>query len=215
MNIKLPFTLTERDYVSGIQAGNPAMERKFYEYCRKYYEETGRKIFGQDNVSHDDFFQDAFLQIWTEIQNGRIHLVDNVIYRIHADGKDEKMTSMLKSFLITIIRNQYMKSKRHVAVDIDNASRSDIQKIEDLLNYESADKELKHQVVDDCVANLPARCKEILTLFYFKKKSLDEILQIRQENTSKDGLKSAKSKCMRQLEDRIVVSFKEYNISLC
>lgn len=215
MNIKLPFTLTERDYVSGIQAGNPAMERKFYEYCRKYYEETGRKIFGQDNVSHEDFFQDAFLQIWTEIQNGRIHLVDGAIYRIKADGSDEEMTAKLNSFLMTIVKNQYAKTKRHTSVDIDNAGKFDIMKIEELLNYDDADKELKHQVVDDCVANLPARCKEILTLFYFKKKSLDEILQIRQENTSKDGLKSAKSKCMRQLEDRIVVSFKEYNISLC
>ena len=82
---------------------------------------------------------------------------------------------------------------------------------DELLSYDDADKELKHQVVDDCVANLPARCKEILTLFYFKKKSLDEILQIRQENTSKDGLKSAKSKCMRQLEERIIETFKEYN----
>ena len=57
--------------------------------------------------------------------------------------------------------------------------------------------------------------KEILTLFYFKKKSLDEILAIRQENSTKDGLKTAKSKCMRQLEGRIIETFKEYNISLC
>lgn len=215
MKIRLPFTLTEYDYVCGIQAGNPVMERKFYDYCRQYYEETNRKIFGDDNVSHEDFFQEAFIQIWTEIQNGRIHLVDKAIHRIKADGSDEVMTAKLKSFLMTIVKNQYAKSKRHIAVDIDNAGKSDLMKIEELLSYDDADKELKHQVVDDCVANLPARCKEILTLFYYKKKSLDEILQIRQENTSKDGLKSAKSKCMRQLEGRIIETFKEYNISLC
>lgn len=76
------------------------MERKFYDYCRQYYEETNRKIFGDDNVAHEDFFQEAFIQIWTEIQNGRIHLVDKVIYRIKADGSDEEMTAKLKSFLI-------------------------------------------------------------------------------------------------------------------
>ena len=166
-------------------------------------------------MAHEDFFQEAFIQIWTEIQNGRIHLVDKAIYRIKADGSDEEMTAKLKSFLMTIVKNQYAKSKRHIAVDIDNAGKSDLMKIEELLNYDDADKELKHQVVDDCVANLPARCKEILTLFYFKKKSLDEILAIRQENSTKDGLKTAKSKCMRQLEGRIIETFKEYNISLC
>lgn len=215
MKIILPFTLTERDYVSGIQGGNPAMERHFYNYCRRYYEETARKIFADDNVSHEDFFQDAFVQVWTEIQNGRIHLVDGVIYRVHSDGKDEKMTSMLKSFLITIVRNQYAKSKRHITVNMDKVGKEDMIKIEDFLGYDSADKELKQQVVDDCVADLPARCKEILTLFYFKKKSLDEILRIRQENSTKDGLKTAKSKCMRQLKGRVIDSFRKYNISLC
>ena len=215
MKIKLPFILTEYDFVSGIQMGNPVMERKFYDYCEQYFQETKRKICGDRNVLLDDFFHEAFVQIWTEIQNGRIHLVNGAIFRIKADGSDEKMTAKLKSFLMTIVRNSYLKSIGKVYVDIDNAGKSDIMKIEELYNYDDADKELKHQIVDDCVANLPSRCKEILTLFYFKKKSLDEILQIRQENTSKDGLKSAKSKCMRQLELRIIDSFKEYNISLC
>ena len=216
MTIRLPFKqFTDTDYVTGIQAGNPAMERKFYDHCRGYYEDVKHKLFGDDNVSHEDFFQDAFIQIWTEIQNRRIHLVDGSVYRIKADGTDGKMTARLTSFMVVIIKNQYLKTKRHKTVDIDNAGKADLMQIEELLQYDSADKELKHQLVDDCVADLPARCKEILTLFYFKKKSLDEILQIRRENTSKDGLKSAKSKCMRQLEGRIIESFGEFSISLC
>ena len=215
MTIKLPFTLTDKDFVLGIQSGNPAMESKFYSHCRKYYDEVGAKLFGSDNVSHEDFFQDAYLQLWTEIQNGRIHVKDGVVYRIKADGSDERMTAKLTSFMVVIVKNQYAKSKRNKQVDIDSAGKADLMKIEDVLQYDSADKELKLQVVDDCVAALPTRCKEILTLFYFKKKSLDEILEIRQENTSKDGLKSAKSKCMRQLEGRIIESFKAYNIGLC
>lgn len=215
MTIKLPFTLTDKDFVLGIQNGNPAMESKFYSHCRKYYDEVGKKIFGNDNVSHEDFFQEAFLQVWTEIKNGRIHVTDGAVYRIKSDGADDKMTAKLTSFLIVIVKNQYAKSKRNKQIDIDSAGKADLMKIEEILQYDSADKEQKMQMVDDCLADLSDRCKEILTLFYFKKKSLDEILEIRRENTSKDGLKSAKSKCMRQLETKIIKSSKAYNIGLC
>lgn len=215
MSFKLPFLTTEVDYVSGIQAGDVVMERRFYDYCRKYYNETKGGIFREDNVSHEDYFQDAFIQVWSEIQNKRIHVADGAIYRIQADGKDVRMTAKLKSFIMTIVRNQYLKSKRHVNVDIDNLGKADIMKLEDMLAYDDADKEIKQQMVDECVNELPARCKEILTLFYYKNKSLDEILEIRQENTSKDGLKTAKSKCMRQLSDRIIECFTRYNTCLC
>lgn len=214
MKIKLPFQLSEYDYVIGIQAGNPAMERKFYDYCVRYFHQSKGTVFHDAPDASDDFFHEAFIQIWTEIQNGRIYTVDKVIFRKKADGKAEKMTAKLTSFMMTIVRNQYMKTKRHISVDIDNAGKADLMKIEELLNFDDADKEIKHRVVDDCISDLPSRCKEILTLFYFKKKSLDEILTIRKDNSSKDGLKTAKSKCMRQLEGRIVDNFKKYNIYL-
>ena len=215
MSFKLPFLATEVDYVSGIQAGDVVMERRFYDYCRKYYNETKGGIFGEDNVSHEDFFQDALIQVWSEIQNKRIHVVDGAIYRIQADGKDVRMTAKLRSFIMTIVRNQYLKSKRHLNVDIDNMGKTDVMKVEEMLAYDDADKEVKQQIIDECVNDLPARCKEILTLFYYKNKSLDEILTLRQENTSKDGLKTAKSKCMKQLSDRVIECFTRYNTCLC
>jgi DNA-directed RNA polymerase specialized sigma subunit len=100
-------------------------------------------------------------------------------------------------------------------VDIDNMGKTDVMKVEEMLAYDDADKEVKQQIIDECVNDLPARCKEILTLFYYKNKSLDEILTLRQENTSKDGLKTAKSKCMKQLSDRVIECFTRYNTCLC
>ncbi len=215
MPFKLPFVASEADFVRGIQARDVNMERRFYDYCRKYYNATCGGIFSEDNVSHEDYFQDAFILVWTEIQNKRIHVVNDAIYRTQADGTDVKMTAKLKSYIMTIVRNQYIKSKRHVNIDIDNLSKSDILKVEDLLAYDSADKELKQQIIDSCVGELPTRCKEILTLFYYKNKSLDEILMIRQENTSKDGLKTAKSKCIKQLGERVLNHFTEYKTCSC
>ena len=75
-------------------------------------------IFSEDNVSHEDYFQDAFILVWTEIQNKRIHVVNDAIYRTQADGTDAKMTAKLKSYIMTIVRNQYIKSKRPVRISL-------------------------------------------------------------------------------------------------
>lgn len=215
MKFKLSFTITEADYVRGIQAGDAAMERRFYDHCLKYYNDKKGGVFGDDTDACEDYFQDAFIQVWSEIQNNRIHIVDGDIYRIQADGHDARMTAKLNSFIMTIVRNQYLKTKRHVNVDIENMSKADTMKVEDLLAYDGGDKEIKQQIIDKCVTELPVRCKEILTLFYYKGKSLDEILMIRKENTSKDGLKAAKSKCMKQLSERVIECFTRYNTCLC
>ena len=62
---------------------------------------------------------------------------------------------------------------------------------------------------------MPPRCLEILTLFYVKGKSLDEILEIRKDkNTSKVGLKSAKYKCMNALRERVTKMFDQLNIKI-
>ena len=65
----------------------------------------------------------------------------------------------------------------------------------------------KDRIVSQCLLSLPKSCLEILTMFYYEKKSLEQILEERPENNSYDGLKSRKSKCMTNLKKRITESF--------
>ena len=62
---------------------------------------------------------------------------------------------------------------------------------------------MKDRIVDECIARMSPSCIDILTMFYYKDMSLDEILAAREENTSKDGLKTAKNKCLNTLKAKV------------
>ena len=151
----------------------------------------------------DDIFQDSFLVIWTEIQNGKIFTKDGFLARINKYGEAARMTCSLDSFLMTIARNRHFKELRNegpaILVDIDGHSFCG-----EAVETETSDKERRMQVIDDELDKLSHHCKEILTLFYVKRMSLEQILVSRPENTSKDGLKTSKSKCLRQLKTNVV-----------
>ena len=65
----------------------------------------------------------------------------------------------------------------------------------------------KDRIVSQCLLALPKSCLEILTLFYYERKSLEEILAARPENNTYNGLKTRKSKCISNLKKHITKSF--------
>jgi len=74
--------------------------------------------------------------------------------------------------------------------------------------------EMKTRIVDECIARMSPSCVEILTMFYYKGMGLDEILAARGENTSKDGLKTAKNKCLKTLKEKVTNEFLNCNINV-
>lgn len=69
---------------------------------------------------------------------------------------------------------------------------------------EAYDEDDKIRIIDECILSMSPNCIEIITLFYYQKKSLDDIMMIRgEQNSSKDGLKTAKNKCMVTLRKRV------------
>jgi DNA-directed RNA polymerase specialized sigma24 family protein len=84
----------------------------------------------------------------------------------------------------------------------------------DAADYDDAD-EMKNRIVDECIARISPSCVEILTMFYYRGMSLDEILAARGEkNSSKDGLKSAKNKCLNTLKTRVKEEYLKCNINI-
>lgn len=78
----------------------------------------------------------------------------------------------------------------------------------DAMIMDGQDDILRERTVYSCVLELPPRCKEILTMFYYDGLSLDEIMEERGEkNISKNGLKTAKYKCMENLKAKVKNSF--------
>ena len=73
--------------------------------------------------------------------------------------------------------------------------------------------EERERIVADAVLAMSDRCRQILTLFYYEQRTLDEILALRPENTSKVGLKTSKYKCMQRLREVVRQRFAQLHLT--
>lgn len=201
--------LDDVEVIEGLQQGDSRVEHDFYMSCRSYFNQrrSGVMDIPLDNAQlPEDLFQDSFEKLWIEIRSKKIYIRDNYPWRVDRTGEPRRMTANLHTYLMAIAkyRNYEMIREEEIYVHPDN-DQSD-KPDDDLPDF------THEEIVEQCVNALPPRCKDILTLFYYEMKSLDEILAIRHENTSKDGLKSGKSKCMAQLKKRILEQFERYHL---
>ncbi len=191
-------------FVRDISAGDREAESLFYEHCRAEFSKVSSKLPDCGPKEAVDLFQDAFLVVWTEIQNGKIYCVEGGLYRMGPYGNPRPMTCSLSTFVNDIALNMHRKSLRHDGP----AKVADISGAVSLAAEEDRDEAARAQVVravEDCIEALSERCRQILTMFYFKKMNLDEILAAREENVSKDGLKTSKNKCMNKLRSDVYI----------
>lgn len=174
-----------------------------------------RAVFSKEDI-REDIFQQSFVKLWTEIETRRIYLgEDGGIYRTDRRGMVRRLTCSLKSFLIDIAKNDYRDwlRKDRLMLEDDFESFARMVEVSSAVRPDEPEEVLNEQIVAGCVSELPPRCREILTMFYYKCMSLDEILVARGEkNTSKNGLKTGKHKCMETLKARVRDAYMIYNL---
>lgn len=205
------------EVIEGLQAKNPKVESWFYDKAKKHFElHFTEDFFDPDH--RQEIFQESFLILWSEITNKKISIDNGAIARIQANKSYKPMTCNLYTFLMAIAKNEYREMVRDhretcYAEFFDNAENADT----DLLDKTSGGtiEEQKIRIVDECIKNINPHCREILTMFYYEGKSLEEILASRNDkNQSKGGLKTAKYKCMNTLRENIKQQFIKYGIRL-
>lgn len=201
---------TDEFYIQEIHNGNKKVIDHFYAFCRDYYCKTYKKLFQEEN-QEADFFQEAFIKLWKEICRCSIFVKDNQIYKMNALGEINPLKCSLRTYLMGITKNDYNQYLRKKEVGL--------QYMEQLLNdnVDDADRttyigELKSKIVAECVKSLPDSCYKIISLFYYEQKNYDEIMEISDNYTSKDALKTRKYKCMEQLQKRIEERFCMHNL---
>lgn len=201
-------SFTDVEVVEGLQRHDHRMEEWFFKKAGQYFDDHFRDVFF-DKDSRQEIFQNTFLKLWMEIDNLRICVCDECVYRRQNDGSYQKMTCQLTTFLMAFARTEYREMVRSQREDPYADVFEHLQQAEltTAALGEEDTEETKNRIVDECINQLPPRCTEILTLFYYKGMSLDEILEMRKENTSKNGLKTAKNKCMNTLRERIEKEF--------
>jgi len=195
---------SDLEVVEALGRRDQTMEEWFYHKAKRYFDDHFNEVFF-DKDRKQEIFQAAFLKLWMEIDNHRIHTGDGEVCRLQADGSCRPMTCTLTTFLMAFARTEYRELVRSQKEDsyaelFDDASHSDTSAV----NYgEENMEDVKNRIIDECIQGMSPTCIEILTLFYYQGKSLDQIMVIRGErNASKDGLKTAKNKCMNTLRER-------------
>lgn len=129
-----------------------------------------------------DVYQDACIVLFEKLKAGKL------------DG----INSSLKTYLFGIGKNLIFKRFKQKAktVDIGNA---EIVSFEDPFKEEET---VEERLMREAFVKLGEQCQEVLRLFYYEGKSLDEIMSILTYK-DKNVLKSQKSRCMKQLRDLV------------
>ena len=215
LDIHINRNYSDEEIVTGLQARKRHVEEWFYKHAKTYFMDKFNDVFF-DQEQKETIFQESFVRLWTQIEDKKIFVKENRIWRLQRNSFAQPMTCSLNTFLFAIAKNEYrelVRSNKIVFVE-DYFDKADNNCIE-LPQMEEEEKDVKNRIVDECIQMMPPRCLEILTLFYVKGKSLDEILEIRKDkNTSKVGLKSAKYKCMNALRERVTKMFDQLNIKI-
>lgn len=196
--------LSDAEIIVGLQHHDSIVENFFFNEAYKYFNAHFSQSFFDDD-SKQEVFQSAFIKLWTEIENKTIKIVDGSVVRHQKSRGYSEMTASLNTFMMAFAKNEFRELLRNRKDDnfddIANSAGVGLDIADDTVD----DTEERIQVIDECILTMSPNCIEIITMFYYQKKSLDEIMVLRgEQNTSKDGLKTAKNKCMVTLRRRVM-----------
>ena len=200
----MSFKCTDAELVEGMRNGDKEMQMRLYERCLRQFRRGTSAYSGLDAGEKDDIFHDSFILLWNKILSGGMSVRDGKVFVMRRNGLSE--VPDLMGYFMRIVKNLSHERLRE---------KGRLDGIESWREAESEDAELcwdedpalrRKMVVRRCLMGLPSRCREILTMFYYRNMSLEQILVSRSENSSYDGLKTGKSKCMKILKARIVAA---------
>lgn len=201
---------SDADFVVGIKSGDRKMTNRFYGQCKEYFNQKYSALFFTDNEMKNDIFEDAFIILWQKIERGDIFVRNDEI--LSQGGK--RMTCNLNTFLMSIAWNKFHEYARKHREELFEDLFADAESIL-AISYTSGHDDIKSQkleIISTCIAKMPKRCNQILTMFYYEEKKLDAIMLELKTFSSKDALKTAKNKCYNTLKNNVLQQYKVFNL---
>ena len=179
-------------FVEGLKRNDERILKSLYQANYRKVEALVLKNNG--TIEHaKDIYQEAFIAVWRNVKENKFV---------------PQQESALHGYLYTISKNKWMdvlrssQYKKTVMAskfeNFDVADTNSSQKSDDIL------KENRLQGIMDVFKQMKDPCKQLLSTFYFEKKSLREIaddLQI-EENTARNK----KYRCMEKLREMVLAS---------
>lgn len=186
--------LNQSELVYAIKSNETSVLKHFYTANYKKIEVLVLKNSGSIEYAKD-IYQDAFITVWTHVKNDKFipendTALQGYLYRIAKN----KWTDVLRS---KAFKNSKSLNTETIAV-IEN----------DESDYEhDAVENNKLKTAMEAFKNLGQPCKQLLTTFYFEKKSLRDIAEQLQLNEA--SVRNKKYRCMEKL--RVLVNSPQKN----
>lgn len=189
------------EYVDGVFNNNHAMERALNNHCKEYFDLSCKKVFFVDLTLDDkkDIFQESFLALWENIKDEKIKVKDGKLF-----GKGGKpFYGKLTTYFMSIAKFKYFEWVRDndptKKVTMEDVGLKELL-LEMYLEEEPDESEIKLSIISDCLSHMQEHCRQILTMFYYELKKLDDIVK-ELHYLNKDSLKNAKCRCVNSLQD--------------
>ena len=166
---------------------NPKEIGLLYNNHRNAFLHFGKK-YGLDYDDLTDIYQEAFIALRNHAINGKLNEVE----------------SSLKTYLFGIgkfmIYDLLKERKRTLSYEPNLHIQDDI----DSISYENKEEELSIQqhLLKKFFNKLGKKCQEMLTLFYSRGLSIDDIIE-HTDYTSSSVVRSQKSRCIKTLREMI------------
>ncbi|SFU20188.1 RNA polymerase sigma factor, sigma-70 family [Algoriphagus locisalis] len=174
----------EERFVQDIRKGDKEKLEKIYSDNRDHFLTFARKY-----QLHDEQIKDIY-------QESIIVFYENIL-----DGKLVTLQSSIKTYLFAIGKYkliQYLrKEEKYDVFPFEEKDLLDHISIQEMPSEEELDG--KTAVLRTGLRQLGPKCQEVLRMFYYEGKKLEEI-QMQLGYESKDTVKSQKSRCIRQLK---------------
>lgn len=204
----------EAQMVAGVYAKDPIAVTELYKYCERYFLNHFRGIFFAPDKVAEDILQQTFLTLWTQIEEHRIYADNMQLY-----GRNGKpFTADLLTYFMAMAKNKHKEWAR---------GNTDTEFCDELLSPDTRLKaqpepftgeseddywtQRQREILAEVIAEMPKRCYDILTKYYYEEKDLDTILLEIDTITTKNALKTKKYKCMENLRE---VAWKIYSQEL-
>lgn len=200
-------TYTDVEIVVAYQMTDKSVQQFWYDKCRDQFGKGTSNYLNLSDYDKDDLFHDSFIILWEKMESRQIYAKGMEVHAISKKG--DNIVPDLLGYFMRIVKNKYleMTNSGKYRVPINERISTSQEEVYEELYWDSDPEVEKDRIVSKCLLGLPKSCLEILTKFYYENKSLEQILEERDENTSYDGLKSRKSKCMTNLKKKITESF--------
>lgn len=176
--------MTDAEYIRGFASNDNRVLRRFERNFRGPFIAYLRSKTGKSTDYLENIFQEAWVRLWQNVTSGRL--------------TESDLTASLSTYFNQIGYYTYLETERKYKEVISNDALKMLDFLED--DAEQLQKRIERETfVDNAVSEMGSPCSQLLSLFYFERKSGEEIAEV-MGYANTDTVKTAKYKCVQKLK---------------